>query len=75
MKSTLYSVFYNRLEAYDRNQDFNKRDSVEPAYAMHMPEAALYKDVNSDTPVSRFSCTHPQVQVLKFVWTQKLYYV
>ena len=61
-KDTLYLHLHNRLEAYDRNQDFNRKDSVEPAYAMHIPEAALYKDVNSDTLVSRFSCAHSQVQ-------------
>ena len=37
-----------RLEAYDRNKDFNKKDEVSVAYEMKTPDKVLYKDINGD---------------------------
>ena len=37
------------MEAYDRNQDFGKRDVLGEDYIMDLPDNILYKDINSET--------------------------
>ena len=44
-----------RLEAYDRNHNFGQPDLIEPDYYKDVPDASLYKDVNSDTKFGDFS--------------------
>ena len=41
-------MFY-RLVSYEKNQNFGKVETLEPEYAMTIPDATTYADVNSDS--------------------------
>ena len=43
------SLFFFRLDAYERNCNFGKNDEPEPEYYMTLPDPQLYKDANADT--------------------------
>lgn len=45
------SLFVFRLEAYQRNANFNRPTSLEPEYTMVTPEASTYRDMNLDSPL------------------------
>ncbi|XP_052217523.1 uncharacterized protein LOC127835239 [Dreissena polymorpha] len=45
-----------RLEAYDRNHNFNNCEELMPAFRMQIPATSFYKDVNTNmkmAPVDR----------------------
>ena len=44
-----------RLEAYDRNQNFTKQDDVSPSFEMEIPESTLYKDLHGDVNIPSIS--------------------
>ncbi|XP_063436783.1 uncharacterized protein LOC134718219 [Mytilus trossulus] len=43
-----------RLESYDRNQNFGK-ETAEDEFNMTLPSSSIYKDVNSETDFSNFT--------------------
>lgn len=45
----VYCIF--RLEAYDRNCNFNCTQGLEPEYSMSVPECTTYKDLHADMKV------------------------
>jgi len=46
-----------RLEAYDRNADFGHSSSVEPGYAMTLPDLCTYKDLHGDMLLPKITAT------------------
>ncbi|XP_052790029.1 uncharacterized protein LOC128224265 [Mya arenaria] len=41
-----------RLEAYDRNQNFNREEDLLPEFNMSLPKTSGYRDVNSDAKMA-----------------------
>ncbi|WAR20801.1 hypothetical protein MAR_014775 [Mya arenaria] len=41
-----------RLEAYDRNQNFNREEDLLPEFNMSLPKTSGYRDANSDAKMA-----------------------
>ena len=48
-------MFVIRLDAYDRNSNFNGAQELEPEYNMSLPDSKIYKDLHADMTVPRIS--------------------
>ena len=43
--------YNNSMEAYDRNFDFGRQDSLNTGFQMNCPDAVTYKDINASSKV------------------------
>jgi len=48
-------MYVIRLEAYDKNSNFNCGQELEPEYSMSLPDGKVYKDLHADMTVPRKS--------------------
>lgn len=51
----IQNMYVIRLDAYDRNSNFNGAQELEPEYNMSLPDSKIYKDLHADMTVPRIS--------------------
>lgn len=60
-------MLFFRLEAYDRNQNFNQCDDLMPEFRTSLPAVPSYKDVNADRKMVPLTFENASSYLDKFV--------